>query len=335
MTITLPAPSETATAQRTITFRDAVREALLEEMQRDSTVFVIGECVEGRSAWRTTRDLSEMFPGRVRDTPISESAIIGAAVGAAMVGMRPVAEIMVGDFLTTCMDELVNQAGKMRYMFGGQTDLPMVVRVPTGMVKNGAAQHSQTFEAMFMHAPGLLVAVPSTPYDAKGLLKSALRGKDPVLFFEYKMLYAIKGDVPDEDFTIPFGKADIKREGSDVTVVAWGSMVQKALEAADTLKQDGISIEVIDPRTLVPLDLPAIIASVEKTHRLVVAEEACRPASAGAEIASLIAERAFYSLDAPIKRVASLPVPKPFSTQLELSVVPQAANIVRAVRELF
>jgi len=331
-TLQTPAPVQTAT--RTITFRDAIREALLEEMQRDPTVFIIGECVELRSAWRTTRDLSVMFPGRVRDTPISEAAIVGSAVGAAMLGMHPVAEIMIGDFVTTCMDELVNQAGKMRYMFGGQTDLPMVVRIPTGMVKNGGAQHSQTLESWFMHAPGLLVAVPSTPYDAKGMLKTALRGRDPVLFFEYKMLYALKGEVPEGDYTVPLGQARIARAGDDATIITWGSMVHKALEAAETLA-DGRSVEVVDLRSLVPLDTAAILRSVEKTHRVLVVDEGYRPASAGSEIAALIAEKAFYALDAPIRRLASPAVPKPFSTPLELATVPQVDDIVRTVRELF
>lgn len=332
-TAEMTAPAQTAV--RTITFRDAIREALLEEMQRDPSVFIIGECIELRSAWRTTKDLSLMFPGRVRDTPISEAAIVGAAVGAAMLGMHPVAEVMIGDFVTTCMDELVNQAGKMRYMFGGQTDLPMVVRIPTGMVKNGGAQHSQTLESWFMHAPGLLVAVPSTPYDAKGMLKTALRGRDPVLFFEYKMLYGIKGDVPEGDYTVPLGQARIAREGTDATIITWGSMAHKALAAAETLAAEGRSVEVVDLRTLVPLDTAAILRSVEKTHRVLVVDEGYRPASAGSEIAALIAEKAFYALDAPIKRLASPPVPKPFSTPLELATVPQTDDITRTVRELF
>lgn len=329
----MTAPAQTAV--RTLTFRDAIREALLEEMQRDPSVFILGECVELRSAWRTTKDLSLMFPGRVRDTPISEAAIVGAAVGAAMLGMHPVAEIMVGDFVTTCMDELVNQAGKMRYMFGGQTDLPMVVRIPTGMVKNGAAQHSQTLESWFMHAPGLLVAVPSTPADAKGMLKTALRGRDPVLFFEYKMLYGIKGEVPEGDYTVPLGQARIARAGDDATIITWGSMTHKALAAAETLAAEGRSVEVVDLRTLVPLDTAAILRSVEKTHRVLVVDEGYRPASAGSEISALIAEKAFYALDAPIKRLASPPVPKPFATPLELATVPQVDDILRTVRELF
>jgi pyruvate dehydrogenase E1 component beta subunit len=324
-----------ATVTRTITFRDAIREALLEEMQRDASVFIIGECVELRSAWRTTKDLSVLFPGRVRDTPISESAIVGAAVGAAMLGMRPVAEVMIGDFVTTCMDELVNQAGKMRYMFGGQTDLPLVVRIPTGMAKNAAAQHSQTLEAWFMHAPGLLVAVPSTPYDAKGMLKTALRGRDPVLFFEYKMLYAHKGEVPDEDFTVPLGQARIARDGTDATIVTWGAMVHKATAAAEALAAEGRSVEVLDLRTLVPLDTAAILRSVEKTHRVIVADEGYKAASASSEVAALVAEKAFYALDAPVKRVASPNVPKPFATQLELAVLPQTEDLIRAVRDLF
>jgi len=330
----IPNPPEVQTEMRNITFRDAVREALMEEMLRDPTIFIIGECVELRSAWRTTRDLSVLFPGRVRDTPISEAAIVGSAVGAAMLGMRHVAEIMVSDFVTACMDELVNQAGKARYMFGGQVDMPLVVRIPTGLAKNAAAQHSQTLESWFMHAPGLLVAVPSTPYDCKGMLKAALRGRDPVLFFEYKMLYALKGGVPTEDYTVPLGVADIKRVGQDVTVVSWGAMMHKALAAAETLAADGISVEVLDMRSLVPLDTEAVQRSVEKTHRVVVVEESCRPASAGADIASWVAEHAFYSLDAPIKRLAAAPVPKPFSTPLEQAVVPQVEDIVRIVHEM-
>jgi len=322
---------------REITYRDSLREALLEEMQRDKTVFLLGEDI-GRyweGAFKVTKDLAKEFGDeRVRDTPISESAIIGAAVGAAITGMRPVAEIMFGDLTTLAMDQIANQAAKIRYMFGGQAKVPLVIRTPFGGGVNIAAHHSQSLEAWFMHVPGLFVAVPSTPYDAKGLLKTAIRGDNPVVFCEHKLLYPIKGLIPEEDYTIPFGTADIKREGEDVTVVATMFMVHKALEAAKTLEKEGLSVEVVDPRTLVPLDKEVIISSVKKTGRLVVVSEDCKTAGVTAEIAAVVAEEAIDYLDAPIKRVAEPDTPIPFSPPLEKYVIPDEKTIIKAVKKI-
>ncbi|RJS79842.1 alpha-ketoacid dehydrogenase subunit beta [Candidatus Bathyarchaeota archaeon] len=322
---------------RRITYREALREALREEMRRDSTVFLLGEDI-GRywgGAFKVTEGLAEEFGDeRVRDTPISESAIVGTAVGAAITGMRPVAEIMFGDLTTLAMDQIANQAAKIRYMFGGQTKVPLVVRTPFGAGVNIAAHHSQSLEAWYMHVPGLYVAVPSTPYDAKGLLKSAIRGNNPVIFCEHKLLYPIEGEVPEEEYTIPFGVADIKREGSDVTIVATMYMVHKALKAAEELEGEGISVEVVDPRTLTPLDKNAIISSVKKTGRLVVVSEDCKTAGVTAEIAALVAEEAIDYLDAPIKRVAEPDTPIPFSPPLEEYVIPNEKKIIKAVKEV-
>lgn len=318
-----------------ISMRDALRDALHEEMARDETIFVMGEDVIAHGGpYAITRGIAEKYPGRIRQTPISEAGIVGTAVGAALCGMRPVAEIMYVDFITCAMDEVVNQMAKVRYMFGGQTDVPVVLRLPSGSARLIAAQHSQCLESWFMHVPGLQVAVPATPYDAKGLLKTALRGRDPVIFIEYKRMYTDEGEVPEGDYTIPFGQADVKREGRDVTIVATGPMVSKALEAAQTLAQDGIEVEVIDPRTLVPLDKKTIFASVEKTNRVIVTDEEVRRGGSGAEIASLIGEECFDALDAPVKRVAAADVPMPFSPELEKLVIPKADNLVAAVREL-
>ncbi len=322
---------------REISYRDALREALTEEMRRDKSVFLLGEDIgkywEG--AFKVTKGLAEEFgEDRVRDTPISESAIIGTAVGAAITGMRPVAEIMFGDLTTLAMDQIANQAAKIRYMFGGQAKVPLVIRTPFGGGVNIAAHHSQSLEAWFMHVPGLLVAAPSTPYDAKGLLKTAIRSDDPVMFCEHKLLYSTKGPVPEEDFTIPFGVAEIKNEGKDVTVVATLFMVIKALEAAMILKKDGISVEVIDPRTLVPLDKETIVESVKKTGRLVIVSEDCKTAGVTAEIAAMVAEEAIDYLDAPIKRVAEPDTPIPFSPPLEKHVLPNEESIIKAVREI-
>jgi len=322
---------------RRITYREALREALREEMRRDSTVFLLGEDI-GRywgGAFKVTEGLAEEFGDeRVRDTPISESAIVGTAVGAAITGMRPVAEIMFGDLTTLAMDQIANQAAKIRYMFGGQTKVPLVVRTPFGAGVNIAAHHSQSLEAWYMHVPGLYVAVPSTPYDAKGLLKSAIRGNNPVIFCEHKLLYPMEGEVPEEEYTIPFGVADIKREGSDVTIVATMYMVHKALKAAEELEGEGISVEVVDPRTLTPLDKNAIISSVKKTGRLVVVSEDCKTAGVTAEIAALVAEEAIDYLDAPIKRVAEPDTPIPFSPPLEEYVIPNEKKIIKAVKEV-
>ena len=322
---------------REISYRDALREALREEMLRDPTVFLLGEDI-GRywgGAFKVTKGLAEEFGDeRVRDTPISESAIVGAAVGAAITGMRPVAEIMFGDLTTLAMDQIANQAAKIRYMFGGQTKVPLVIRTPFGGGVNIAAHHSQCLEAWFMHVPGLQVAVPSTPYDAKGLLKTAIRNDNPVIFCEHKLLYPITGPVPEEEYTLPFGEADIKREGSDVTIVATLYMVHKALNATEKLEEEGISAEVVDPRTLVPLDKETIINSVKKTGRVVIVSEDCKTAGVSTEIAAVIAEEALDYLDAPIKRVANPDVPIPFSPPLENFVIPDENRIIEAVKQV-
>jgi pyruvate/2-oxoglutarate/acetoin dehydrogenase E1 component len=322
---------------RELTYRDALREALREEMLRDKTIFLIGEDI-GRywgGAFKVTKGLAEEFGDeRVRDTPISESAIIGVAVGAAITGMRPVAEIMFGDLSTLAMDQICNQAAKICYMFGGQTKVPLVIRTPFGAGVNIASHHSQSLEAWFMHTPGLLVAVPSTPYDAKGLLKTAIRGNNPVMFFEHKLLYPVKGEVPEEDYTIPFGEAEVRQEGEDVTVFATLYMVHKALAAAQELRKQGISVEVVDPRTLVPLDKEALIKSVKKTGRIVIVTEDCKTAGVSAEIAAIIAEEALDYLDAPVKRVAEPDTPIPFSPSLEQFVIPNEKTIIKAVKEI-
>ena len=315
--------------------RDALREALHEEMERDDSIIVLGEDVIAHGGpYAVTRGIDEKFPGRIRQTPISEAGIVGTALGAALCGMRPVAEVMYVDFATCAMDEVVNQMAKVRYMFGGQTDVPVVLRLPSGSARLLAAQHSQCLEAWFLHVPGLQVVVPSTAYDAKGLLKTALRGKDPVLFMEYKRLYTNEDEVPDEDYTVPFGLADVKRQGRDVTIVATGPMVPKALEAADLLAPEGIEAEVVDTRTLVPFDKATVFASVEKTNRVIVTDEEVKRGGTSAEIASLIAEECFDALDAPVKRLAAAEVPMPFSPELEKLVVPKTEHLVAAAREL-
>jgi len=322
---------------RKITYRDALREALREEMLRDDSVFLIGEDI-GRywhGAFKVTNGLAEEFGDeRVRDTPISESAIIGVATGAAITGMRPVAEIMFGDLSALAMDQIANQAAKLRYMFGGQTKVPLVIRMPFGAGVNIASHHSQSLEAWFMHVPGLKVAMPSTPYDAKGLLKTSIRDDNPVMFLEHKLLYPIEGPVPEEEYTIPLGAADVKREGEDVTVVATLYMVHKALAAAEELIEEGIEVEVVDPRTLVPLDKRVIIDSVKKTGRIVIVTEDCKTAGVSAEIAAVVAEEALYYLDAPIKRVAEPDTPIPFSPSLEQFVIPNEKTIIKAIKEV-
>ncbi|UCH02599.1 MAG: alpha-ketoacid dehydrogenase subunit beta [Candidatus Bathyarchaeota archaeon] len=322
---------------RQITYAEALNEALHEEMERDEKVFILGEDV-GRfwqGAFKVTKGLAEVFGNeRVRDTPISESAIIGVAIGAAITGMRPVAEIMFGDLTTLAMDQIVNQAAKLRYMFGGQTKVPMVVRTPFGAGVSIAAHLSQSFEAWFMHVPGLKVVVPSTPYEAKGLLKTAIRDDNPIMFLEHKLLYPIKKEVPKEEYLIPFGKADIKREGKDVTIISTLFMVHKALAASEILANDGIDVEVVDPRTLLPLDKNALINSVKKTGRVVIVSEDCKTAGVGAEIAALIAEEALDYLDAPIIRVSEPDTPIPFSPILEQFVIPDERRISNAVKKV-
>jgi len=318
------------------TVRDALREALREEMQRDKAVFLLGEDI-GRywgGAFGVTKGLAEEFgDDRVRDTPISENAIVGVGIGAAITGMRPVAEIMFGDLSALAMDQICNQAAKIRYMFGGQTSVPLVIRTPFGAGVNIASHHSQSLEAWFMHTPGLLVAVPSTPYDAKGLLKTAIRGNDPVLFVEHKLLYPVKGVIPEDDYILPFGVADVRREGEDITVVATLFMVHKALAAAEQLQEEGISVEVVDPRTLTPLDKQTIVNSVRKTGRLVIVSEDAKTAGVSSEIAAVVAEEALDYLDAPIRRVAEPDTPIPFSPALEKTVIPDEKSIIRAVKE--
>ncbi|MBS7644814.1 MAG: alpha-ketoacid dehydrogenase subunit beta [Candidatus Bathyarchaeia archaeon] len=321
---------------REITYREALREALIEEMRRDERVFLLGEDIGPYGgAFQVTQGLIEEFgPERVRDTPISESAIVGTAVGAAMTGMRPVAEIMFGDLTALAMDQICNQAAKIHYMFGGQANVPMVLRTPFGGGVNIAAHHSQSLEAWFMHTPGLEVATPSTPYDAKGLLKTAIRRDNPVIFCEHKVLYPKKGPVPEEEYTIPFGAADVKREGGDITIIATLNMVHKALAAADRLAEDGVDAEVIDPRTLVPLDRKTIAESVMKTHKVVIVTEDCKTGGVSAELMAVVMEEAFDYLDAPIKRVAGTDTPIPFSPPLEGFVIPDEDRIIRAVREI-
>jgi pyruvate/2-oxoglutarate/acetoin dehydrogenase E1 component len=320
-----------------ISCRDALREAIREEMRRDSTVFLLGEDI-GRDwggAFKVTDGLAQEFGDeRVRDTPISESAIIGTAVGAAITGMRPIAEIMFGDLTALAMDQIANQAAKIRYMFGGQAKCPLVIRTPFGAGVNIASHHSQSLEAWFMHVPGLHVAAPSTPYDAKGLLKTAIRGSNPVFFCEHKLLYPIQGEIPEEDYTVPLGVADVKREGDDVTIVATLYMVHKALKAAQELEKEGVNAEVVDPRTLTPLDRQTIIRSVKKTGRLVIVSEDCRCAGVSAEIAAMTAEDALDYLDAPIRRVAEPDTPIPFSPTLEQFVIPSEKSIMKAVKEV-
>ncbi len=318
------------------TYLQALNEALRQEMERDPNVFIMGEDVgQFGGCFGVTQGLFDQFgEARVMDTPITESVIVGAAAGAAAAGLRPVAELMFVDFIGVALDQLFNQASKMRYMFGGKTTVPMVLRMPQGAGIGAAAQHSQSLEAWFMHIPGLKVVIPSTPYDAKGLLISAIRDNNPVVFLEHKLLYGVDGEVPEESYAIEFGKADIKREGTDVTVVATSKMVHSALEAAEILAKDGISLEVVDPRTVQPLDTDTILASVKKTHALVIAHEAVGFAGPGAEIAAQVAEKAFDYLDAPITRVAAPFCPVPFSPPLEQAFIPGAQDIVKAVRGL-
>ena len=321
---------------RQIPYWQAINEALREEMLRDGRVFVMGEDVGlYGGAYGATRGLFEEFgPERVRDTPISEAAIGGAAVGAAMAGLRPVAEIMYVDFTPLAMDQIANQGAKNRYMFGGKTTVPMVIRTEGGTGRCIAAHHSQSLEALWMHFPGIYVAMPATPYDAKGLLKAAIRDDNPVMFIEHKMLYKVKGPVPEEEYIIPFGVADVAREGKDVTVVAYSRMRYRALEAADVLARDGISVEVIDPRTLKPLDLDTISASVRKTGRVVGVTEACKTGSFISELFALIGETVFDYLDAPMMRVAAADVPVPMSEPLETAAIPSMEQIVAAIRSV-
>ena len=320
-----------------LTFAQAITAGIREEMQRDPRVVIMGEDVgKYGGVFGVTRGLHAEFGAeRVRDAPLNEAAIVGFCIGLAIMGRPAIAELEFMDFVTYAMDQITNQAAKLRYCWGGQVQVPLVVRTPIAAELGFGSQHSQSLESWFMHAPGLKVVIPSTPRDAKGLIKCAIREPNPVLFIENVRLYATRGEVPDEEYVIPFGVADVKREGTDVTVVALSSMVPEALQAAETLAGDGISVEVIDPRTLAPLDVDTIVQSVEKTGRLVVAHKAPRTGGAGAEIAQSIAERAFHALDAPIVRVAGLDTPIPASQSLEALVFPGPKDIVAACRGLF
>lgn len=321
---------------REITFRDAIREAIIEEMERDPMVFVLGENVAQRGGvYQVIKGILEKFgEGRILDMPISESGFVGAAVGAALLGTRPVVDLMFNDFLPLAMDHIVNHAAKMRYMYGGAASVPLVIRTFFGAGTNLGCSHSQSLEAYAVHCPGLKVVMPSMPVDAKGLLKSAIRDNDPVLFFEHRLLYALKGEVPEGEYTIPLGLADIKRRGKDVTVVATGTMVHKAIEAGVELSKDGIEIEVVDPRSLVPLDREALVNSVKKTGRLLVVHEACKTGGIGGEIAAIAAKEAFGYLDAPIERIGAPDVPVPFSPSLENYYIPQTQDILNTVRRM-
>jgi len=323
-------------AVREITMAEAVREAISEEMRRDPSVFVMGEDVaEAGTPFKVLSGMVEEFgKSRVIDTPISEPGFTGIGVGAAMTGLRPVVDIMFGDFLTLVMDQLVNQAAKVHYMSGGAWKVPMVLRTTLGASRRSAAQHSQSLQAWLSHVPGLKVALPSTPQDAKGLMKTAIRDDNPVIFFEDKMMFRLKGPVPAEDYTIPFGVADIKREGEDITLVATSSMVQVALGAATLLEEIGVSAEVVDPRTTWPLDEKTLIESAKKTSRAIVIDEGYERYGVTAEIASVIATGAFYDLDAPVKRIGAMHVPIPFSPPLEDATIPTEKSVFEAARAM-
>lgn len=322
---------------RELTFGEAIREALAEELRRDPRVFLIGEDIaEAGTTFKVLNGLVEEFgPERILDSPISEPGITGLGVGAAMTGMRPVVDLMFGDFLTLAMDQLVNQAAKIHYMSGGKLKVPMVLRTTMGAGRRSAAQHSQSLHAWLSHIPGLKVVVPATPYDAKGLMKSAIRDENPVAVFEDKMMYKlVKGPVPQDEYTIPLGVADVKRQGTDITIVATSSMVYAALDAAKQLDEIGLSAEVVDPRTLVPLDKATLIESAKKTSRVIVVDEGYEQYGVTAELASIIADGAFYYLDAPVKRLGAMNVPIPFSPALEDLTIPNAQNIFETAKQL-
>ncbi len=328
--------SSVANAAREITFGQAINEALAEEMRRDPKVFILGEDVaEAGTPFKVLSGLVKEFgKERVIDSPISEAAITGICVGAAMTGMRPVVDIMFGDFVTLTMDQMVNQAAKIHYMSGGKLKVPMVMRTTLGATRRSAAQHSQSLHAWFSHIPGLKVVMPSTPYDAKGLLKTAIRDDNPVVFFEDKLMYQLKGPVPEGEYTIPFGVADVKRIGKDITIVATSSMVQVALGAAEILLEAGISAEIVDVRTTAPLDKQTIVESAKKTSRAIVVDEGYERYGVTAEIASVIADGAFYYLDAPVKRMGAMDVPVPFSPVLEDQTVPTPESVVAMAKKL-
>ena len=324
---------------REITYAEAIKEAMSEEMRRDENVMFLGEDIGAYGgAFGVSRGMFEEFgEERVRDTPITEMAITGAAAGAAMTGLRPIAELMFSDFMMLAMDQLANQAAKNRFQFGGQASVPMVLRAPGGSGTGAAEQHSQSLEAWVCHVPGLKVVIPSTPYDAKGLLKASIRDNNPVVFLEQKLLYRTKGEVPEEndDYVIPLGEADIKREGKDVTIITYGRMVQRSLEVADNFAKEGVDVEVIDIRSLVPLDKECLINSAKKTGKVVIVHEACQTGGFGGELSSVIVDsEAFFYLDAPVKRVGGLDVPIPYNPNLEALVVPTVDSISAAIREV-
>lgn len=329
-------PAIHAPGERQITFGQAIREAIAEEMARDESVFVIGEDVAAAgSVFKVLVGLLDEFgPERVIDSPISEAGIAGIGVGAAITGMRPIVDIMFGDFTTLVMDQLVNQAAKTHYMSGGKLTVPMVLRTTLGASRRSAAQHSQSLHALFSHIPGLKVALPATPYDAKGLMKSAIRDENPVVIFEDKMLYQEQGPVPEEEYTLPLGQADVKHTGDDITIVATSSMVYVALEAVDKLASIGISAELIDPRTTTPLDADTLVQSARKTSRALVLDEGYRQYGVTGEIASVIADGAFYYLDAPVKRIGAMNVPVPFSPAMEDLTIPNADFVVETAKTL-
>jgi pyruvate dehydrogenase E1 component beta subunit len=317
-------------------YREALRAALQEEMERDESVFILGEGIGERGgSYKVTEGLMAQFgAGRVIDTPLSEAGFVGLGVGAAIAGQRPVVEMLFIDFLLLAMDQVINQAAKYRFMSGGEGRVPLVIRTQGGAGNSLAGQHSQSLEALYYHIPGLKVVMPSTPRDAKGLLIAAIRDDDPVIFIEHKLLYMTDGEVPDEPYDIPLGEAEIKRAGTDVTLVTWSHMVLKSLEAAEELAVEGISTEVIDLRTLVPMDVPCILESVRRTGHLVIAHEAIKRGGVGGDVAAIVAEQAFDRLRAPIVRVAGINTVIPFNLALEKSAVPQVADIVAGVREV-
>jgi len=317
-----------------LSMREALNQAMREEMQRDPEVFLLGEEVgHYQGAYKVTQGLIQEFgEWRVRDTPIAEEAIAGVAVGAAFIGLRPIAEMMTFNFSLLALDQIVNHAAKYRYMSGGQIRCPMVMRGPSGAAAQVAAQHSQALEAWYAHVPGLVVAMPSTPKDAKGLLKSAIRDDNPVIFMENEVLYNLKGEVPSEEYTIPLGLSDVKRTGSDVTIVAWSRSVIRAQQAAEMLAEEGIEAEIVDPRTLRPLDEEPIFESVRKTNRCVVVEEGWRICGFGAEIADRVQRDCFDDLDAPVERVGAADVPMPYAKVLESAYLPQPEDVVAAVK---
>ena len=321
---------------REITYLEAIREAMTQEMRQNDDVFILGEDIGiyGGAFGVTKGMIDEFGPERIRNTPISESGIAGTAVGAALTGMRPILDIQFSDFITIALDQIVNQAAKIRYMYGGKGSVPMVVRTPGGSGTGAAAQHSQSLEAWTAHIPGLKVVQPATAYDAKGLMKTAIDDNNPVIFYEHKLLYKTTSHVPVQLYSIPLGVADVKRKGTDVTVVATSIMVHKTLDAAKELDKEGIQIEVVDPRTLVPLDEETIIQSVAKTGRLIVVHEAVKRGGYGGEIASIVAEKAFHHLKAPIKRLGGVEAPIPFNKELEKLAIPQVTDIILAVKEI-